>query len=70
MEIYMKILSAYNVSGKTSLSVSHIRRLSKEGKFPRPIQISSIRQGWLETDVDDWIERKRLKSKDVILKNH
>jgi len=66
----MKILSAYNVSGKTSLSVSHIRRLSKEGKFPRPIQISSIRQGWLETDVDDWIERKRLKSKDVILKNH
>ena len=66
----MKILNAQNVSNKTSLSVSHIRRLSKEGKFPKPIQISSIRPGWLEADVDDWIERKHLEAKDVILNNH
>ena len=62
----MKILSAYNVSDKTSLSVSHIRRLSKEGKFPRPIQISNIRKGWLEADVDDWIEQKHLEIKESL----
>ena len=63
----MKILSAYNVSDKTSLSVSHIRRLSKEGNFPRPIQISNIRKGWLDADVDDWIERKHLESKESLV---
>ena len=62
----MKILSAYNVSDKTSLSVSHIRRLSKEGKFPRPIQISNIRKGWLDADVDDWIEQKHLEIKESL----
>ena len=60
----MKIINAEDVSIKTSLSVSHLRRLSKEGKFPRPIQISSIRQGWLEADVDDWIEQKHLQAKE------
>ena len=56
----MKLLSALNVSIKTSLSVSHIRRLSKQGKFPRPIQISKVRQGWLEKEIHDWIENKYL----------
>ena len=59
----MKLLSALNVSIKTSLSVSHIRRLSKQGKFPRPIQISKVRQGWLEKDIHDWIENKYLEAK-------
>ena len=59
----MKLLSATNVSIKTSLSVSHLRRLSKEGKFPKPIQISTVRQGWLEQDINDWIEHKYLKAK-------
>ncbi len=60
----MKILSAYNVSDKTSLSVSHIRRLSKEGKFPQPIQISSVRVGWIDADVDEWIKQKHLALKE------
>ena len=51
----MRILSAEDVSNKTSLSASHLRTLSKEGKFPQPIQISSFRVGWLDADVDDWI---------------
>ena len=63
----MRILSAEDVSNKTSLSASHLRRLSKEGKFPRPIQISNIRKGWLEADVDDWIERKHLETKESLV---
>ena len=51
----MKILSAKAVAGKTSLSVPHIRRASKDGTFPQPIKLSEARMGWLEDDIDAWI---------------
>ena len=52
----MKILSAKAVSAKTSLSIPHIRRATKEGNFPQPVQLSEARMGWLESDVDAWIK--------------
>lgn len=52
----MKILSAKAVAAKTSLSIPHIRRATKEGNFPQPIQLSEARMGWLESDVDAWIK--------------
>ena len=51
----MKILSAKAVAAKTSLSIPFIRRSAKEGSFPRPIQISQGRLGWLEKDIDSWM---------------
>ena len=48
----MKILSAKAVAAKTSLSIPHIRRATKEGNFPKPVQLSEARMGWLESDVD------------------
>ena len=51
----MKILNAKEVSKRTSFSVSHLRRLSKEDKFPKPVQLSEHRSGWLEQDVENWI---------------
>ena len=52
----MKILSAKAVAAKTSLSIPHIRRATREGNFPQPIQLSEARMGWLESDVDAWIK--------------
>ena len=52
----MKIVSAKEASKMTSFSTGHLRRLAKEGKFPKPIQISENRSGWLEEDVNKWIE--------------
>lgn len=51
----MNILSAKAVSLKTSLSIPHIRRATKERKFPQPIQLSKARMGWLESDIDNWV---------------
>jgi len=51
-----KLLSINDVSAKVSLSVSQIRRLAGADKFPRPIKISNGRQGWLERDIDAWID--------------
>ena len=53
----MKILKAKEVSQKNSFSVGHIHRLSREDKFPKPIQLSENRRGWLASDVDEWIEK-------------
>jgi len=51
-----QLLKAKQVSEKVSLSVSQIRRLVGDDKFPRPIKISTGRNGWLEKDVDAWIQ--------------
>ena len=54
----MRILSTKEVAEKTSFSTGHLRRLAKENKFPKPVQISENRSGWLEEDVNKWIESR------------
>ena len=54
----MKVLSATEVAAKTSMSVSNIRRMVREGKFPRPFALTENRHGWLEQDVDEWISER------------
>ncbi len=54
----MKLLKAKDVANKTSFSVPHIHRMAKDGKFPQPIKLSDSRKGWLEKDVDKWIEER------------
>ena len=51
----MKVLKASEVSERTSISTSHLRKLAHEGKFPKPIKITENRSGWLQSDVDEWI---------------
>ena len=51
----MKVLSASEVAAKTSLSVSNVRRLARDKKFPEPFALTENRYGWLEADVDEWI---------------
>ena len=51
----MRILKAKEVAKRTSISVPHIRRLARDGKFPEPIALTENRSGWLESDVDEWI---------------
>ena len=51
----MKVLSASEVAVKTSMSVSNIRRMVRDKKFPEPFALSENRYGWLESDVDEWI---------------
>ena len=53
----MKILKAKAVAECTSISVAHLRRMVKAGKFPKPMKISECRSGWLESEVLDWISQ-------------
>ena len=54
----MKVLNASQVANKTSMSVSNIRRMVREGKFPPPFALTENRQAWLEQDVDEWISER------------
>lgn len=54
----MRVLSASEVATKTSMSVSHVRRMVREDKFPKPFALTENRQGWLEQDVDEWISER------------
>ena len=51
----MRILKASEVAARTSISVPHIRRMARHGKFPKPMKISECRSGWLEEDIEAWI---------------
>lgn len=59
-----QLLTAKQVSTRVSLSISQIRRLVGVNQFPKPITISAGRKGWLEKDVDNWIENLIEDSKD------
>ena len=50
-----KLLKAQDVADLTSMSRSHLHRLARDGKFPKPIKISENRSAWLESDVQEWI---------------
>ena len=50
-----KLLKAQAVADLNSMSRSHLHRLARDGKFPKPIKIGENRSAWLESDVQEWI---------------
>ncbi len=36
----------------------HIRRLWKAGTFPKPVQVSAHRIGWLASELDQWLANR------------
>jgi prophage regulatory protein len=46
-------------------SKPHLWRMWNAGEFPRPFKISRSRNGWLETEIDAWLE-KRIAARDQV----
>ena len=59
-----KLLTAKQISERVSLSISQIRRLIRKNQFPKPIKISAGRNGWLERDVEAWLQNLIEENKD------
>ncbi len=51
-----KLLPLKEVCNRTGLSKVSIWRLEREGNFPKRRQISPGRVGWLNSDINNWIE--------------
>ena len=48
------------VKAKTGFGRSTIYALMASGEFPRSIRIGARAVGWLESDIDQWIETRRI----------
>ena len=54
----MRVLRPPAVYAKTGFSKSTIRRLELAGEFPRRVRISANAIGWIEAEIDRWIEAR------------
>jgi prophage regulatory protein len=52
------VLRKKQVLAMVGLSASTVYTLQKEGKFPEPIRLSKKAQGWLGTDIENWVAAK------------
>lgn len=54
-----KVLRLPEMVRKIGLSKGSIYRLMKKNQFPKPIHLSERARGWLESDLDCWLDEKR-----------
>lgn len=54
----MKILRCKEVEKKLSIGHSKIYRMIEENQFPRPIKLGPKSVGWLESEIDEWVQEK------------
>jgi prophage regulatory protein len=53
-----KLKKLPEVRAITSLSRSHIYALIQKGEFPKPVKLSERSSAWVESEVQDWIDKK------------
>ena len=60
MNAYEKgqLIDMKRVTEMTTLSRTTLWRMVRQGRFPRPIKISSNRVAWRECDVVDWVQAR------------
>jgi prophage regulatory protein len=56
--IKMKLLSIKAVREIVLYSRQHIARLEKAGHFPKRVRLGPGRVGWIEREVQDWLEAR------------
>jgi len=54
----MRIIDWKVLKEKVPYSRQHISRLEADRKFPKRVQLGECRVGWVESEVDDWIEER------------
>lgn len=59
-----RVLRLPSVKDRSGLSRSTIYLRIKKGDFPKPISLGDRAVGWLEKDIDDWLEQKIKNSKE------
>jgi prophage regulatory protein len=57
------ILRRKQVELRTGLSRSTIYLRVREGSFPRPINLGGRAVGWVNTDIDQWVEQQIERSR-------
>lgn len=58
MNSVTSILRLPTVKARTGLSRSTIYLRISEGRFPRPISLGSRAVGWVEEEINDWLNQR------------
>lgn len=53
-----RILRIADVCGKVGLSRSLVYQLAAVSQFPSPIKLGEKSSGWLESEIDAWIDAR------------
>jgi prophage regulatory protein len=61
--MFKKIIRLPEVKSKTGLSRSTIYLRMTKGTFPQTISLGERAVGWLETDIDHWLDDRIAASK-------
>lgn len=59
-----KVLRLPEVKARTGLSRSSIYLRISQSRFPKPISLGGRAVGWLESEIEDWLEEKIILSRD------
>jgi prophage regulatory protein len=55
------ILRLPEVKARTGLAKSTVFLYVKQGIFPRPIELGPNAIGWVESEIQDWIDARKAK---------
>jgi prophage regulatory protein len=57
---HVKLLSYENLRADKGVlySKAHLWRLERAGKFPKRVPLGQSRHGWLDSEIDAWIEQR------------
>ena len=59
-----QILKLTEVKNTTGLSGSTVYRLISQGDFPKQIKLSERSSGWLESEIEQWIDERIAASRE------
>ena len=59
------ILRLPAVKARTGLSRSTIYLRISEGDFPKPVSLGGRAVGWIEGEIDDWLEQQIARSRNA-----
>ena len=63
--MYYSILRLPAVQARTGLSRSTIYLRISEGRFPAPISLGGRAVGWVEAEVNDWLNEQIVASRET-----
>lgn len=53
-----RILSRTELNQLIPYSLAHVARLERAGEFPKRLKLGKCRVGWLESEIQEWIEQR------------
>ena len=60
-----RLIRLHDVMARTGLSKTTIWRHTRSGEFPKSVNLTSGTVGWVEEEIDDWID-VRIEARDAL----